>query len=718
MNINIDSARDTLCKNILIYGYCKYENKGCVFSHVVKPTGSNGGAGAASGSGASTTGNSGANAAGSTGGSNVAASAAGGAASSGISSPALATAGTTVSTPTSTLERKRFNLNTPSFQPSTTSKFAASPKLKEIPTFVPEGLSHDVNGSFGDAAASVSANANANSSINSTPTASLKKFNVSTPSFTPSSFLPVNGNSSIINQGDISASSPILSQHTGPLGTPTGGNLGGPAGGVPGIPGGIPGGPAGIPGQGPTNPYSAPSSSDAYFQSSRSFPLQYHLYAPAPPPRLTIPLPPFETNAQSMFIANDLREALTKRNEATLQTLPRSNLPDHINIYHSLVPIDNHNVMVAKPPSKVFGVPTSVYKVFSNVDGNPYVLVRIENQSIIRIQNELPFHRVKAWKSLRCANVVQLQEAFTSMAFGGKHASLIVTYDYYPNSNTLQEQHIVRKLGGKLEPINEEVLTAYLVQIANALSSIHERGLAARESIDVTKIIVTSKNRIKLSGCGVGDILHYEESEDMSVYQQRDIKNFARLMIDLSLLLVQPNLRTGTELQSIKTLRTLSIFSEEYLNILEQLVGWEGSIQEFIAKNLASKLMQFINGLQDGQDYMESQLTGELENARLFRLVTKLNFILDRPENATDSQWKENGPKYIIKLFRDYVFNEVNEYGKPVLNLSRVLTCLNKLDAGIEEKIMLISEDEKSCVIVTYKEIKELIGTSFRKLMR
>jgi hypothetical protein len=37
MNINLDSAKDTLCKNILIYGYCKYENKGCVFSHSTKP---------------------------------------------------------------------------------------------------------------------------------------------------------------------------------------------------------------------------------------------------------------------------------------------------------------------------------------------------------------------------------------------------------------------------------------------------------------------------------------------------------------------------------------------------------------------------------------------------------------------------------------------------------------------------------------------------------
>ena len=44
------------------------------------------------------------------------------------------------------------------------------------------------------------------------------------------------------------------------------------------------------------------------------YPLQYHLYAP-PPPRLMIPLQPYETNSQAMFIPNDLREYLHKKNE-------------------------------------------------------------------------------------------------------------------------------------------------------------------------------------------------------------------------------------------------------------------------------------------------------------------------------------------------------------------------------------------------------------------
>ena len=45
---------------------------------------------------------------------------------------------------------------------------------------------------------------------------------------------------------------------------------------------------------------------------------------------------------------------------------------------------------------------------------------------------------------------------------------------------------------------------------------------------------------------------------------------------------------------------------------------------------------------------------------------------------ARDSRWSETGDRYIIKLFRDYVFHQVDERGRPVLSLSHVLSCLNK----------------------------------------
>lgn len=81
---------------------------------------------------------------------------------------------------------------------------------------------------------------------------------------------------------------------------------------------------------------------------------------------------------------------------------------------------------------------------------------------------------------------------------------------------------------------------------------------------------------------------------------------------------------------------------------------------------------------------------------------------------------------------------------KPVLDLSHVLTCLNKvrllrlsprslgvlclsleltlvlgfcyaqLDSGSDEKVMLMSRDEQSCLVVSYREIKSAVEAAFK----
>lgn len=30
---NITDTKDTLCRNVLIYGHCRYEDQGCAFNH-------------------------------------------------------------------------------------------------------------------------------------------------------------------------------------------------------------------------------------------------------------------------------------------------------------------------------------------------------------------------------------------------------------------------------------------------------------------------------------------------------------------------------------------------------------------------------------------------------------------------------------------------------------------------------------------------------------
>lgn len=43
-----------------------------------------------------------------------------------------------------------------------------------------------------------------------------------------------------------------------------------------------------------------------------------------------------------------------------------------------------------------------------------------------------------------------------------------------------------------------------------------------------------------------------------------------------------------------------------------------------------------------------------------------------------DTSWAETGDRYLLKLFRDYLFHQVTEDGRPWLDTAHVVQCLNK----------------------------------------
>lgn len=93
----------------------------------------------------------------------------------------------------------------------------------------------------------------------------------------------------------------------------------------------------------------------------------------------------------------------------------------------------------------------------------------------------------------------------------------------------------------------------------------------------------------------------------------------------------------------------------------------------------------------------------ELENGRMFRLLVKLGFINERPEyEQSSSSWPETEDRHVLKLFRDFVFHQVYDDGTPSIDFAHVIDALNKLDAGVDEKIMLTSRDQKTTLFLRY----------------
>lgn len=334
-----------------------------------------------------------------------------------------------------------------------------------------------------------------------------------------------------------------------------------------------------------------------------------------------------------------------------------------------------------------------------------------------RLTNEKAIRSVQAWKRVCNGSVVTVHDAFTSRSF--QDSSLIFVTDYHPLSKTLAEQHL--GVGNRFQArhnmhIPEHILWGYMMQIANALKAIHSNGLAAR-IIDPSKILLTSRNRVRLNACAIMDVVQFDAQRPVADLQRQDLVSFGQLIITL-----------GANSPSVmhNPTKAMDHFTRAYTPQMRNSVFWllngfqrdqERNIEIFIA-GISSQLMSTFDSALHLDDQLTFDLSRELENGRLVRLMTKLNFINERPEYDHDRQWSENGERYFLKLFRDYVFHQVDAQGDPVVDLGHVLTCLNKLDAGTDERITLVSRDEQNCFIVSYREVKKALESSFQALLK
>jgi PAB-dependent poly(A)-specific ribonuclease subunit 3 len=262
--------------------------------------------------------------------------------------------------------------------------------------------------------------------------------------------------------------------------------------------------------------------------------------------------------------------------------------------------------------------------------------------------------------------------------------------------------------------VPENVLWSYIVQLASAIKACHSLRLAVR-TIQPNKIIVTSKNRIRLNACSILDIVQFDSQFQLEQLKQDDFVQLGRLILSIA----------GNANAALNIGKAMEHLTRTYTPKLRECVTWLVSTDLGVEKNIdtflqgiSSEMVQTLDMQLHESDTLTSTLVGELENGRLVRLVAKLGLINDRPEYEHNPQWSETGERYYLKLFRDYVFHAVDEQGRPVTDLGHIVSCLNKLDAGSDEKIQLMSRDEQSVFVVSYKEVKKGIETAFGELTR
>ena len=321
---------------------------------------------------------------------------------------------------------------------------------------------------------------------------------------------------------------------------------------------------------------------------------------------------------------------------------------------------------------------------------------------------------------MKNSNVVSLHFAFTTTHFDD--SSLVIVSDYHPDSKTVAEKHFSQTSGrpNRNSPplVSEQILWSYIVQIANALKAVHSAQLAVRV-FEPSKVIVTDENRIRLNGCALEDLLD-SEIHDINDLRRLDFHKFGNFI-----------LAVGTNNMSNASSRTKAqdTFAQNYYRTNPQLkivVEWlldhdrpennEGI--DILIKLISSNAIDAFNSSLYFNDHLYFSLNKEIDNSRIVRLMTKLSCLNERPEYDHDRTYSTQGSRAVLGLFRDYVFHQVDAQANPVVDMGHILSCLNKLDVGIEERIALTARDEQSVIVVSYKELKVALESTWQELVR
>lgn len=455
-----------------------------------------------------------------------------------------------------------------------------------------------------------------------------------------------------------------------------------------------------------------------------------------------------KANAPSFFLPDELRMDILRRHHLTMAEVNPEQYPDlpaEVDTYHKLCPLEalSHDSPVK---SSTFGYVTSTYKAANMKTGVHYCLRRIHG---FRLSNTKCMSVIEAWKKIQHSNLVHLREVFTTKAFGDN--SLVFVHDYHPGADTLMNMYFsnsspsingylpgaygagdglsrpgppnktgINNLRQHAGLLPESLIWAYVVQLSSVLRTIHAAGLACR-AFDPSKILVTGKSRLRLNCCGVFDIVAYDASQHNSKtaiphFQQEDLVAFGKVVLALacnSLTAVhRSNLQTSLELVSRN-------YSSDLRNLILYLLSNQSrprSIND-IMPMIGARFYTQLDAAQMRSDVIETELSKEVENGRLFRLLSKLGTILERPEFNMDPTWSETGDRYLLKLFRDYLFHQVTEDGRPWIDAAHIVQCLNKLDAGVPEKICLMGRDEQNVLVVSYAELKQCFESSFSEIL-
>lgn len=420
---------------------------------------------------------------------------------------------------------------------------------------------------------------------------------------------------------------------------------------------------------------------------------------------------------------------------------PALQVPDVVGGYYAIVPLE-------ASPVPVFGMsgPLSMlYKGVSAARGASSALLRIVGQppapsaQMVRASD--------AWKRVRHPGILCLREVFTSRQFTAIASSnmapvneIIFAYEFASRADSLFNVFLnAPTQDHRYHPLSESTLWAIATQLLSAVAVVHSNRLALRDALTTTRILVTGRNRVRVSCVGLNDALDPGGSDhipsnahnrsapnhdSVAPLQKADLAAIGHVLATLALRIDSKVVRGGVLLCgediAVDAMRRITPYSDDLtvliMSLLSAALPTSQVTTNQILGMIGPRLALELGNVWTHSDSMESKLYSEFDSSRMYRLMTLLGFVNERADAGVEPQWSETGDRYLLKLFRDYVFHRVDEEGNPVLDMAHVTECLSRLDVGSPEQVLLSSRDGTSLLVATYEELRRCLMQSIDEL--
>ncbi|PAA64504.1 hypothetical protein BOX15_Mlig015773g1, partial [Macrostomum lignano] len=429
-------------------------------------------------------------------------------------------------------------------------------------------------------------------------------------------------------------------------------------------------------------------------------------------------------DALTYMEAETRRSLLARAHSLQVRSDPLPGLPQSLLHYSQLTPLENPSQIRR---SATLGLPSLCYKAY-NARQQQWVLLRRFVGASFQPANEAIAH-LDALKEADHPHLAPVRDAFYTQAFGDQSACLVT--DFYPGCATMLLVHCSDPMkassfqldaAGRLAPQSakrvplqsEHVMWNLLLQLASAVRYCHARLNRAVRALGPSKVLVEDKQRLRVNLLGAREILcgiPATDEDESAVAKQQDLVDLGRLLLVLAC-------GTPLALQDLNAAMELvgRSYSKDLASVMHQLLyGVSKSIYD-VMPAIGARFFDHLCESQLRVDFLELQLTRQLENGRLLRLISKLSTVCER-EMPSEPSWTDSTDRQMLRLFRDFVFHQTDSSGGfPWIDLAHIVSCLQKLDMGSQQRLCLVSRDSQQVMLVTYAEVKQWLDSCCAQL--